>query len=197
MRDDLEVRAPDVLRERRQHVVPDRREGADQLRDARGACHEPDVQVLAAVAPAAHVHVADVADRVDGTLHADQQRAELAGEIVGKIEEVDVLPRMQEHDAREARRAVERVDDPVVVVPERALDASLAAPATDAAGAVTRRSRLDRRLRARAARPRPRTATCPTPRPAARSARRARAATAAPVTQEPFDAFLYSRFHCW
>jgi hypothetical protein len=66
--------------------------------------------------------------------------------MIGKIEKVDVRPRMQEDDTRESRRAVERVDDPVVVVPQRALDASLAAPATDAAGAVTRRLGFDRRL---------------------------------------------------
>jgi hypothetical protein len=66
--------------------------------------------------------------------------------MIGKIEEVDVLSRMQEDDTREARRAVERVDDPVVVVPQRALDASLAAPAGDGAGAVARSLGIDRGL---------------------------------------------------
>jgi hypothetical protein len=91
------------------------------------------------------VHVADVADREDCALHADQQWAELAGKVVGKIDEVHVLSRMQEHDAGEAGRSVERVDDPVVVMPQRPLDATLAAPAADAAGTVTRRLRTDRR----------------------------------------------------
>src|ERR671918_1432297 len=77
----VEVRVPDLLGERWQDVVPDRREAADQLREPGRPRHEPPVQVLAAVAPAADVDAADLADRADGALDPREQDAQLGREL--------------------------------------------------------------------------------------------------------------------
>src|ERR1700751_3099943 len=79
----LEIPAPDVFWHRRQDVVPDRREAADELRNPGRAGQEPPVQVLAPVAPAADVHAADVAERADLALDATEQDADLGGKLVG------------------------------------------------------------------------------------------------------------------
>ena len=72
-----EVRPPELLRHRRQDVVPDRGEAHPELRHPRRPPHEPEMEVLAAVAPAADVDAFDVPDAVDRALDADDQRPEL------------------------------------------------------------------------------------------------------------------------
>ena len=70
-----------------------------QLRDPGRAGHEPPVQVLAAVAPLADVHAADLADRAHGSLDPRQHDAELRGEVVREVAELgEVLARLE--DAR-------------------------------------------------------------------------------------------------
>ena len=64
-RDSREVRPPELLRHRRQDVVPDRGEAPQELRHPGRPPHEPEVEVLAAVSPAAHVDALYVPDRVD------------------------------------------------------------------------------------------------------------------------------------
>src|SRR5581483_6061839 len=147
--DALEVPAPQLLRERRQDVVPDRGERAGELRDPRRARHEPDVEVLRAVAPAAAVNVADPADRVDRTLHPDEQRAELRLVLHGQIVELVVVARLEDDDGREPARLRERRDEPALARPEGVGPAVRAAPAVDAALTAARRLPLDR-LRERA-----------------------------------------------
>ena len=85
--DGVDVRAPDLLGHRRQDVVPDRGEASDQLRSPRWSGHEPPVQVLTAVAPAADVDATDVADRPDRPLCPRQQDAEFRRAPVGEVSE--------------------------------------------------------------------------------------------------------------
>src|ERR1043166_2295835 len=82
---ELQVLAPDVLGGRRQHVVPDRGERAPELRHPCRPGHEPDVAVLAALAPAADVHVADAGYPRDGSLDLQQERSELGCELVAQV----------------------------------------------------------------------------------------------------------------
>ena len=145
MPDELEIRVPDVLRHRRQDVVPDRCEGASELLHASRAGHEPDVAVLAAFTPPADMNVADARHREQGALHLQQERPELRGAFVVEIGEVDVLARLEQHDGGEPARLVEGPDRPVFVRPEQPLLAVRAPPAIDAADAVPRPLGLDRR----------------------------------------------------
>ena len=80
----VEVRAPAVLGNRRKDVVPDRREASDQLRQARRPHDEPPVEVLAAVAPAAHVDTADLADGADRALDPREQDPSSAASSSGR-----------------------------------------------------------------------------------------------------------------
>ena len=102
--DGREVRAPELLRHRREDVVPDRGEAHPELRHPRRPAHEPEMEVLAAVAPAAHVDATDVADRVDRALDADDQRPELGCAFRRELVEVAVLARVEDHDDRQPAR---------------------------------------------------------------------------------------------
>ena len=174
------VRAPEVLGKRRQHVVPDRGEAADQLRDPRRPRHEPPVQVLAAVAPAAHVHAADLADRPHRALDSREQDAELGGQVVGQVARLrEVLARLEQDDDGEPGRPVEAPQPPALARPEvrrrrgRSSAGSRRRPRRSAGARSRREAGAD------AAASRPRTGTCPSPRPQASAALRRRARTAA------------------
>ena len=171
--DDLETGAPDVLRDRRKDVVPDGGERASELLHARRPRHEPDVTVLAALTPAADVHVADARDLEDGALDLQQQRTQLGCAVVVEIGEVDVLARLEQNDDGEAARLVEWPNRPVLVRPQRRFVVIRAAPAVDTGGAISRPLGIDRRRQLANTKLSSRTATSPTRRWAERRARRA------------------------
>jgi len=141
-----EVVAPDVLGKRRKDVVPDRREAAGQLRESRGARHEPPVEVLAPVTPTTDVHAPDLPDRPYRAIDSRDQHAELGGECVGKVSGLGVVhPGLEQRDERQAGRTVERPEAPALRRPEALVVAEVAAAAVDAALAVPRRLVLGRR----------------------------------------------------
>ncbi len=105
---------------------------------ARRPRHEPDVEVLAAVAPAADVHVADRRRSRDGALHAHEQRPELDLRARPAARGSRVRARLEDHDRRQPARPSSGRDEPVLVRPERARVALGAAPAADAARAASR-----------------------------------------------------------
>ena len=108
-RDGGEVRPPELLGERRQDVVPDRREARPELRHPRRARDEPEVEVRAAVAPAADVHAADLADGVDGALDPDEQRPELGREVRPGMSPRSQCSRgCEDHDHGQPARLLER-----------------------------------------------------------------------------------------
>ena len=98
MRHDGEVRTPDVVGDGRQHVVPDRGEASAQLRHPGGTRHEPEMKVLASVAPPTDVDATDPPDGVDRSLDTHEQRPELCLECRRKPVEVAVLARVEDHD---------------------------------------------------------------------------------------------------
>src|SRR5213592_4364566 len=83
--DGIEIGAPNLLRNRRKDVVPDRGEAACQLRNPGGPRHEPPVQVLPTVAPFADVDAADIADRPHCALDPPEHDAKLGKELVWKL----------------------------------------------------------------------------------------------------------------
>ena len=77
------------------------------------------MEVLAAVAPAADVDAADVAERADLSLDPAQEHAQLRGELVRQVAWLSVvLARLEEDDERQAGRLVESPEPPVIVGPE-------------------------------------------------------------------------------
>jgi hypothetical protein len=133
------IGAPELLRHRRENVVPDRGEAHPELRHPRRPPHEPEVEVLAAVAPAADVDALDVPDCEDRALDADEERPELRLSLGRETVEVAVLSRVEEHDDRQAARSRQRRDEPVLVAPDRVTVPGSAASAVHAVLALARR----------------------------------------------------------
>ena len=97
------------------------------------------MQVLAAVAPAADVDAADVAERADLPLDPGQQDAELGGELVAEVARLGVvLARLEQDDERQSGRPVEGPEAPVLVRPEVLVVGGRAAAAVDPALTVAR-----------------------------------------------------------
>jgi hypothetical protein len=95
--------------------------------------------MLAAVAPPTDVNALDPTDAVNGTLDADDERAELGLMLRRQPVEVAMLAWIEEHDDGKSTRPRQRRDEPVLVAPDRVLVAGRAAPAVDAALALARR----------------------------------------------------------
>src|SRR5204862_587771 len=147
----VEALVPDLCGDWRDDAVPDRREAPDQLGDPRGPSHEPPMQVLRAVAPAADVHAADLADAPDRALDSGEQDAALGSKGVRKVPRLGVmLTRFENQDDREAGRP-DRPQPPPLVRPQELVVGLLAGATLHAALAVPRLLSPDRRLK----RPRP------------------------------------------
>ncbi|MGH7759899.1 MAG: hypothetical protein ACREOY_00570 [Candidatus Dormibacteraceae bacterium] len=84
-RDHGQIFAPDLFRNGREDVIPDRGKAANQLRQARRASHEPPVQVLAAVAPSADVDAANMGDGSNSTFDPRQRHAQFCCQVVREI----------------------------------------------------------------------------------------------------------------
>jgi hypothetical protein len=125
---------------------PDRGEAADQLGQSRGPRDEPDVEVLAAVAPAADVHSADLADASDGALDPDDEGPQLGGQLVGQVRKVEMRSCLEDRDHRQPVLSLDWDDAPVLVTPQRRLVPTLASAAVDPALAVARLLLVDRWL---------------------------------------------------
>ena len=102
-----------------------------------GRRHEPPVQVLAALAPAADVDAADVADGPDGALDPLHQRPQLGRELGRQRLDVVVLLRLEDQDERQPGRP-ERRQLPVLVLPDQVVRGLAAGVAVDPALAVAR-----------------------------------------------------------
>ena len=147
--DRREVRAPHVLGQWREDVVPDRGEAAEKLRHPRRPCHEPPVQVLAPVAPATDMHTPDLADCTDCALDPCEEHAELGRELVRQIAGLrEMLARLEQDNDRQACWRVERPQAPALARPEVLVVGADAAHAFDTAMAVPGRLLLDGRLEA-------------------------------------------------
>src|SRR3954451_4024935 len=71
-----------------------------------------------AVAPAVHVYAGNAVERSDGALQADRHDAELRGEEVRKIPEVEVRSALEDQDHRQAGGTVHRPDSPSLIAPD-------------------------------------------------------------------------------
>jgi hypothetical protein len=129
----------DIVRQRREDVVPDRREAAGELRDSRRPGDEPPVKMLASVAPPADVDATELADRSHGTLDARQLDPEIRRQVVRQISGVRVVAsRHEQDDQRKAVRICRRHQAPALIRPEELLVRGVAGPAIHAPRARTR-----------------------------------------------------------
>jgi hypothetical protein len=96
---------------------------------ACGAGHQPPVEVVRAVSPAADVHTTDLGHRADGRLRADEERPELGGKLRRQVVDVVVRTRLEQDDDRETRGPTECGEQPPPVRPDHVLERALTAPA--------------------------------------------------------------------
>ena len=146
--DPREVVLPHLVRGGREDLVPDLRERAAQLAHARRAPDEPPVQVLGALAPAADVDHADLADEhgaLDAAEHTPCSRASSSGRSAGPAE----CSRGSSSTRPAARRLARRRQPPALVGPEVLVVGLRAGRAVDSARAGDDRLGLRRPQRAR------------------------------------------------
>src|SRR6266545_2723215 len=100
-----------------EHVVPGGDHRAAELHHSDGAGEEPEVEVLAAVAPPVEVGAADAVDPADRLGDALDQYAESGGEFGRQVVEAIVLARFESRDHRQTT-GPEGFELPLVVTPD-------------------------------------------------------------------------------
>jgi hypothetical protein len=138
-RNEGQVLPPLRLRDDRQDVVPQGQERSAQLKPAERAGEEPQVQVRRTVAPTVHVNPRDPVERPYGSLQPDRHHAQLRGQQVRQVTEVEVRPAFQDQDHREARGPVHRTDPPPLTHPDVRLVGGIARDAIRGILAAARR----------------------------------------------------------
>jgi hypothetical protein len=116
--DEREVLEPLLLGDDRQDVVPERQERAAELQPPVGARQEPHVQVRRTVAPTVHVNPRDAVEGPDRSLEPHCHDAELRGQQVRQVADVEVRTALEDQDDRQARGTVHAADAPSLTDPD-------------------------------------------------------------------------------
>ena len=115
------------------------------FRRPEGAGEEPEMQVRRAVAPPIHVDPGNAVERSDGALKPDRHDAQLRGQQIRQVPEVQMGPTLQDQDDRKAGRAVHGTDAPPIIDPDVRVVGRIAGDAIGGIFAASLRFDLDRR----------------------------------------------------